>query len=481
MAQIADRGKAPQVLTPDICVIGAGPGARAAAMGAAAAGARTALVMPEHADGHPFHDGGVPAKALIAAARRFACARDSAVFGIDGTAVTADFGKLREHLRDVTAALAPNASAARLGGLGVNVFTGGARFADAHMLTVGETTIAAKHYIVAAGARPAIPLIPGLDTVTALTEETVLGLDGCPRQLIVIGGGATGLELAQAFRHLGAGVTLVEARRPLGEEDPEAVEVVLTQFAREGIEVLADTAIREVGRGGDGIRLTLETPAGARTIEGSHLLVAAGRRPDIDGLGLDAAGIKFNADGVIVDRRLRTTNPKVFAIGEAIGGPRAAHAAEYQAGVVLGNTVLRLPAKAVDALPRVTFTAPELAQTGLTEAQAMQRHRRIRVLRWALHDNDRAQIERDPCGHIKVIADTRGRILGATLVSTDAGEMISAWTLAVSRKLDIGAMAELAVPYPTRGEVGKRAAATYFSPGLKRPLLQRMMRILRRA
>ncbi len=468
-------------LTPDICIIGAGAAGLSVAAAASAFGVPVVLIEQGKMGGECLNHGCVPSKSLLAAARRFAQLKALAKFGIHIDGAKIDYAKVRAHMQGVIAAIAPNDSAQRLRGLGVQVIAGTARFTDADTVVVGGTTIKAARYVIATGSSPANPLIAGLDSVPVLTNENIFDLNACPEHLLVIGGGPIGVELAQAYRRFGASVTIVETHRVLGGDDPECVDVVLAELERDGIAIHANTGVRQVSREGAKIRLTLETSAGEKTVEGSHLLVAAGRRPNIDSLDLTAAGIKFNANGVTVNKQLKTTNKKVYAIGDAAGGPRFTHVASYHANLVIRNALFRLPTKVdLSAIPHVTFSDPELAHVGLTEADAIKNKTRVRILRWAYHDNDRAQAERDTRGHIKVITDKGGKVLGATIVGENAGELIATWTLAVSQRLNIKAIAELVVPYPTLAEVGKRAAITYFTPGLRSPLLQRIVAFLRR-
>lgn len=471
-----------QVLTPDICVIGGGAAGLSIAAAAAAFGRPVVLVEQGKMGGEWLNTGSVPSKALLATARRFAQIKEDGVFGIDAGAAKIDFAKVREHIRSVIAAIAPNVSAARFTGLGITVIQGAARFTDADTLSAGDTTIKAKNFVIATGSLPAMPMIPGLDGAQALTNETIFDLAECPKHLVVIGGGSVGMELAQAFRRLGSQATVIEPERVLRDDDPECVDAVLAQFAREGIDVYANTSIRNVSCSGGSIQLKLETPEGEKTVEGTHLLVTTGRRANIDSLDLARAGIKFNADGVIVDKRLRTTNKKVYVIGDAAAGsPRLAHAASYHAGLVIRSALFNMRAKVdPDTIPRMTFTQPELAHIGLTDIQAAKKYKHIRVLRWPFHDNDRAQIERNAGGHVKIVTDADGTVLGATIVGAHAGELIATWTLAVTQRLNIAAIAETVAPYPTLAEAGKRAAITYFTPGLKRPLVRRIISFLRR-
>ncbi|MCZ7641910.1 MAG: FAD-dependent oxidoreductase [Pseudorhodoplanes sp.] len=468
------------MLKPDICVIGAGSGGLSVAAAAAAFGVPVVLIEKHRMGGDCLNTGCVPSKALIAAARRAHLVRTSGAFGIEAT-VTVDFTKVRAHVHEVIATIAPNDSVERFRGLGVRVIKGEARFVGPKTVRVGDTTIQARRFVIATGSRPALPSIPGLKRLPYLTNETVFNLEQCPRHLLVIGAGPIGLELGQAFRRLGAQVTVLEAAAPLAKDDPECASVVLDQLAREGIDIRTGVTVARMDTGPAGVRAVLQMGAGEEAIDASHVLVAAGRHAVVEGLGLDAAGISCGRNGIVVDKGLRTTNRHVYAVGDIAGGPQFTHAANYHAGLVIRNALFRLPVSADDSLiPRVTFTDPELAHAGLTEAQARARHGAVRVARWPYRENDRAQVERETHGHIKVVMSARGRILGATIVGTDAGELISTWALAVERRMNIRAMTGVVVPYPTRAEIGKRAAIDVFARRLTSPLVRRIIGWLRR-
>ena len=302
-----------------------------------------------------------------------------------------------------------------------------------------------------------------------------------PEHLVVIGAGPIGLELAQAFRRLGAKVTVLEAAQPLAREDPECAAIVLDRLAIEGVALRAGVAVARVEAADGGVKVMLRAESGEETIEGSHLLVATGRRANVEGLDLDAARIRHDGHGVKIDKRLRTTNSRVYAIGDVTGGAQFTHLANYHAGLVIRNALFRLRVAVNDDLiPRVTFTDPELAHVGLSEDEARRRGATLRVLRWPYHENDRAQAERETTGHIKVVTDRKGLILGATIVGAAAGELITTWTLAISQGLNIRAFVGMVVPYPTLAEVGKRAAITYYTPSLASPWLRRLIVLLRR-
>jgi pyruvate/2-oxoglutarate dehydrogenase complex dihydrolipoamide dehydrogenase (E3) component len=471
-----------EVLTPDICVIGAGSGGLSVAAAAATLGVSVVLIEQGKMGGDCLNYGCVPSKALIAAAKRAETARRTAPFGINTPRPSVDFAKVHDHVHGVIAAIAPNDSKERFTGLGARVIAGTARFTDRDTVVVGEdVAVKARRFVIATGSTPAIPPIPGLAETPHLTNETVFDLKQAPEHLIVIGAGPIGLELAQAFRRLGAEVTVLEAATALANDDAECAAIVLDELAREGVKIRSSTEVLRVEAQHPKVRVIVKAAAGEETITGSHLLVAAGRRANVEALDLKAAGIRTEPRGIVVNRGLATSNRKVFAIGDAIGAAQFTHVANYHAGIVIRRALFRLAAKVnEDAIPWVTFTDPELAQVGLTEEAARKRHRKIRVLRAPFHDNDRAQAERDTVGHIKVITTPNGTILGATIVGAHAGELITAWTLAVQQRMNIRAMGELIVPYPTLAEVGKRAAFGFFTQSLSSPLLQRIIAFVRR-
>jgi len=468
-------------LTPDICVIGAGSGGLSVAAAAAAFDVPVVLVEKGRMGGDCLNYGCVPSKALLAAARRADTFRKAVPFGMALQLPTVEFARVHAHVHRVIAAIAPNDSKERFAGLGVRVIQGVARFTDRHTVAVGDDIeIRARRVVIATGSSPTAPPIPGLAAVKYLTNETVFDLTACPTHLVVIGAGPIGLEMAQAFRRLGADVTVIEAATPLARDDAECADIVLAQLRQEGIRIISGAKVVQIS-GGEGVRVIVESPDGKAAVDGSHILVATGRRPNIDGLDLAAAGIKVEPRGIVVDRRLKTTNRKVYAIGDVAGGLQFTHVSNFHAGLVIRNALFRLPVRTTSApIPWVTYTDPELAQVGLSEAEARKRHRAIRVLRWPYHENDRAQAERETHGHIKVVTARNGRILGATIVGAHAGELITTWTLAIAQRLKIGAFTGIIIPYPTLAEIGKRAAITYFTPSLTSPWLRRIMTFLRR-
>jgi pyruvate/2-oxoglutarate dehydrogenase complex dihydrolipoamide dehydrogenase (E3) component len=464
-------------LTPDLCVIGAGSGGLAVAAGAVQMGASVVLVERGRMGGDCLNYGCVPSKSLLAAARLADSWRHGAEFGVLYQPPRIDFAAVADSVGRVIARIAPNDSAERFERLGVRVIPAEARFVDHLTVRAGPAVIRPRRFVIATGSTPVVPPIPGIDTVPYLTNETVFANRVLPGHLVVIGGGPIGIELAQAHRRLGAAVTVIDAGPLLPREDAVLAGRLTALLAAEGITLKPSASI--VGVEGGVAAITVVLATGDR-ITGSHLLVAAGRRPDTAALDLAAAGIEASVRGITVDARLRTTNRRAFAIGDAAGGPQFTHVALYHAGIVIRNALFRLPAR-VDyrALPWVTYTDPELAQTGLSEAAA-RAEGPVEVLRWSFADNDRAQTERDTTGEIKIVTRRNGHILGATILGASAGDLILPWALAISQKLKIGALANLVVPYPTRGEAGKRAAGSFYTPTLFAPRTRRLVRLLAR-
>jgi pyruvate/2-oxoglutarate dehydrogenase complex dihydrolipoamide dehydrogenase (E3) component len=471
-----------EVLTPDICVIGAGSGGLTVAAAAAAFGVPVVLVEKAKMGGDCLNTGCVPSKSLIAAGKHARAIAQGKNFGVSARGFDVDFARVHKHIHEVIAALEPNDSKERFTALRVRVIAGAARFADAQTVMVGdEIEIKARRFVIATGSSPSLPPIPGLQRTPHLTNETVFDLTTRPAHLVVIGAGPLGLELAQAFRRLGSAVTALDAGMPLAREDPECAGVVLEALVREGVDLRSSVAVARVEPADGKVRVVVRGEHGEEAIVGSHLLVATGRRANADGLGLEHAGIRHDGAGILVDKGLKTANKRVYAIGDVAGGAQFTHLANYHAGLVIRNALFRLRVRVnEDLIPRVTFTDPELAHVGLTEGEARRRRISFRVLRWPYHENDRAQAERDTRGHIKVITSASGRILGATIVGPAAGELITTWTLAISQRLSVRALAGIMVPYPTLAEVGKRAAMTYFMPGLTRGYVQRIIAWLRR-
>jgi pyruvate/2-oxoglutarate dehydrogenase complex dihydrolipoamide dehydrogenase (E3) component len=468
-----------QKLRADIAIVGAGSGGLSVAAGAAQMGAKVVLIERGKMGGDCLNYGCVPSKALIAAAESARNIELAERFGVHAPAPTIDFGKVNAHVHGVIAAIAPHDSVERFEGLGVNVIQASAEFVGPSKLKAGDDLIEARRFVVATGSSASIPPIAGIANVPYLTNETVFHLKEAPGHLIVVGGGPMGLEVGQAHRRLGCKVTVLEAFSIMPKDDPEAVDVVRQGLLAEGIEIMEGANVENVASHNNGIRALVSSKAGCRSVDGTHLLVAAGRQPNVNGLGLERAGIEFSSKGIKVDARLRTTNRCVFAIGDVAGGYKFTHTAGYHAGIVIRNALFNLPAK-VDyrAVPWVTFTDPELAHVGLTEAQARAANAATTVAIWPFKDNDRAQTERATHGFIKAVLGRRGAILGATIVGRHAGELLLPWVLAVQKKLKIGDMTAIIAPYPTRSEASKRTAGAWYTPTLFSERTRRVVRLM---
>ncbi len=468
-------------LDADLCIIGAGSAGLSVAAGAAQLGQRVVLCEQAHMGGDCLNFGCVPSKALIAAGKAAQRIRDAGRFGIKASAPVIDAAAVRAHVRGVIAAIEPNDSQARFEGLGVKVIRAHARFRDDRTIEAGDHIVRARRFVVATGSSPFVPPIPGLAPTPHFTNETVFDLDETPRHLIIIGGGPIGCELAQAHRRLGAEVSVIEAFTICPKDDPELVAVVRAALLADGVQINEGAKVKAVAGTTGAITVTMESKDGERTLSGSHLLVAAGRRANVAGLDLEKAGIAYTPKGITVDASLRTSNARIFAIGDVAGALQFTHIAGYHAGIVIRRALFRLPAKAsYVAAPWVTYTEPELANVGLTEAQARAQHGEIRVARWPFHDNDRAQAERETEGLVKIVATPRGRILGAGIAGPQAGELIQPWVLAISKGLTMRDMSGMIVPYPTLGEVNKRAASAFFTSALFSPRTKWLVRLLAR-
>ncbi|MFP4451417.1 MAG: dihydrolipoyl dehydrogenase family protein [Rhodosalinus sp.] len=448
----------------DLLVIGAGSGGLSVAAGAVQMGARVVLLEGGKMGGDCLNYGCVPSKSLIAAAKAAHGQAHAAPFGIANVAPQIDYAAAMGHVQDVIAQIAPHDSQERFEGLGVRVIRAWGRFVNDREVEAGDTRIRARRIVIATGSSPFVPPIPGLDSVPYLTNETLWQLRARPGHLIVVGGGPIGMEMAQAHRRLGSEVTVLEGARALGRDDPQAAAVVLDRLRAEGVRIEEGVTAAEV-RGAEG---TIEVLAeDGRSFAGTHLLIAVGRKANTEALNLGAAGIETTKTGVKVDGRLRTTNRRVHAIGDAAGGMQFTHLAGYHAGIVIRQALFGLPATArTDHIPRATYTDPELAQVGLTEAEARKTHGpKLQVARFDYSGNDRALAERRPEGFVKVMV-VRGRPVGATIVGHQAGEQIALWALAIANGLKMQALANMVAPYPTIAEVSKRAAGAYFSPRL---------------
>jgi len=469
-----------EVIKPDICVIGAGSGGLSVAAAAAQFGVDVVLIEKGKMGGDCLNTGCVPSKAMIASGKVAQTMREAGKFGIAAAHPRIDPAGVHEHVHGVIGAIAPLDSVERFTGLGVHVIEAEGRFTGRNTVVAGDYEIRARRFVVATGSSPGTPPIPGLDKVPFFTNETIFDNIKTLEHLMIIGGGPIGMELAQAHRRLGSKVTVLEAFTPLGNDDPELTAIVLKQLESEGVNILAGIRIERLEKYRGGVRAVITQEGKERKIDASHLLVAAGRAPNVEDLGLEEAGIAYDRKGIKVNRGLKTTNKRIYAIGDVAGSLQFTHMANYHAGIVIRNALFRMPAK-VDSsiIPWVTYTDPELAHVGMTEESAKEHHRNIRVMRWPYAENDRAQAEHATHGFIKVVTTKRGRILGATIVGEHAGELIQLWVMAMSKKMKIGAITSIVFAYPTLSEISKRAAYQYYAPSLTNPMIRRIIGWLR--
>ncbi len=469
------------VLTPDLCIIGAGSGGLSVAAGAVQMGASVVLVEGHKMGGDCLNYGCVPSKALIAAATAAQTWRSASKFGITQAEPDVDYAAAMEHVQGVINQIEPHDSPERFEGLGVKVIRAWGSFVGPREVEAGNHRIRARRFVIATGSTAAVPPIDGLDRTPFLTNETLWENRKLPGHLIVIGGGPIGMEMAQAHRRLGSEVTVLEMDRALGGDDPQVTAVALDQIRSEGVNIREGAAVASVTGDEGNITVRLSDRSG---VTGTHLLVATGRRANLQRLNLGDGEIVHDNRGITVTKGLRSvSNSRVYAIGDVAGGPQFTHVANYHAGLVIRSALFRLPVKVNhDIIPHVTYLDPEIAHVGLTEQTAREQHGDVvEIARFGLDENDRARAERRTDGFVKAVIGKRGRILGCSIVGPHAGDLIQPWSLAVYKGLKVGDMAGHIVPYPTRGEVSKRAAGAYYTPRLfESPRVKWIVRLLAR-
>lgn len=470
-----------KTIKTDVCVIGAGSGGLSYAAGAVQMGAEVVLLEGGKMGGDCLNYGCVPSKALLAAGKAAVAGRDTEKFGITHGAAKVDYAKAMDHVHDVIAQIAPHDSVERFESLGCTVITEAGQFIDEKTVQAGDTQIQAKRFIVATGSGPFVPPIPGLDTVPYLTNESLWQQRELPKELLVIGGGAIGLEMALAHQRLGSKVTVFELASILPKDDPDMVEVARDSLVGEGLTLLEGAGVKSVGGKAGAIEVTYEKDGEEHTVKGTDLLVAVGRRPNVDGLGLEAAGIKYDRRGIETNAQQRTSNRRVLAIGDVAASFQFTHYAGHQASIAIQNTILpSIPGRKVvsreDAVPWVTFIDPEVAQVGLNETAAKAKGIDYRVERVEFGAADRLIAERKTKGFVKVLLDTKDRVIGAGIVGPSAGELIHHWALAVYNRSKITSIASFIAPYPTAGELNKKVTSRFIGPKIFSPLVKRIVR-----
>ena len=447
--------------THDVIVIGGGAAGLTAAGGCALFGLRAALVEGHKMGGECLNNGCVPSKALIAAAKRAAEAREELRYGVRLAAPRVEWSGVHAHIRRAIADIEHHDSKETFEAMGVEVLMGHARLAGRHTVEVEGRRLTAPRIVLATGSRPLVPPIEGLDTVPYLTNENLFDLTERPDHLVIVGGGVIGMEMAQAFRRLGSKVTVIEPGEPMGRDDPDSVGVVVETLKGEGVRFVKGKAKR-VARDGSG--LTVHTD-GAEAIAGTHLLLAVGRRARTEGFGAEELGIETGRNGFAVDARRRTSIKSIYAIGDCREGPRLTHVSGYEGSNVALEIVTGLPTK-VDyrALPWCTYTEPEVAQVGMTERQAREKHGdAVTVVKEDFSENERAVAEGQWKGHLKLVLKGKA-VLGASIVGKNAGELLLPLSQSITGKTSTFALGSAIIAYPTRSEISKAAAFTAWEP-----------------
>lgn len=463
----------------DICIIGAGSAGLSLASGAAQLGRSVVLFEAGEMGGDCLNAGCVPSKAFLKAGKLAQARRQGADMGIKAVEPVIDFEAIKAHVKDVIATIAPVDSQERFEGLGCTVIREFASFKDANTVESETTEVKAKRFVIATGSRASAPPIPGLKDVDFLTNEEIFDVPELPEHLIVIGAGPIGLELGQTFRRLGSKVSIVDIAVPLARCDYNLVEVLVDALKSEGVEFYTPANTKEVRKKGKGVEVELDD---GTVLKGSHLLVAAGRAPIVETLGLEKAGVTYDRRGVDTDDFLRTSNKKVYAAGDVAKGMGGlTHAAGHHAGKLITNFYIAPPiinkflSKAVtNRMPAVVYTEPEFADIGLSEKEAREKYDDIRVVHWEFAENDRAIAERHTAGGVKIVARKNGTIVGGSIVGDHAGEIIHMLAVAMGNKVKISGLAQIISPYPTRSEAVKRAAGSWYTDTIFSPKTRKL-------
>ena len=453
----------------DLVIIGGGVGGLVTASVAGQLGLKVTLIEASgKLGGDCLHYGCIPSKTLIKSAAMRHAASQGPRFGVNTHAGDTDLAAVMARVREAIAHIQQHDDPDRFRGYGIDVRFGTAAFVDAHTVAVDGALIQGRRLVIATGSRPTLPPIPGLENVPYWTNERIFEQTTLPQRLAVIGGGPIGMELAQAFNRLGSAVTVLEAGAQILPKDNNALSNQLLSALRdEGIDIRTHTSVTKAQQHADHTTLTLAHHGDNTPLDVDAVLVATGRRPNLDALALENAGLALNAQGGLsVDRRLRTAQRHIFACGDCIGAYPFTHMAEYQASIIISNAVFRLPKRLnYETVPWVTYTDPELAQVGLTQAQAEQSGLKIQLVNFALADVDRAVADAATVGELRLVVH-RGRILGASLLAPHAGEIIHELALAISARVPLRHLAGMIHAYPTLAQIIKRAAGSHYAPSL---------------
>lgn len=456
----------------DLVIIGGGVAGLVSASGAAQLGARVALVERESLGGDCLRTGCVPTKRLVHAAKVASLMRRMEEFGLEGDPLKVNFQKVMQSMRDVRAEIGKNDDPERFRKMGVDVLFGDGKFTGPNEFEIKGEKLWGRRFIVATGSRPVMLPIPGLKESGALTNETALELDRLPGSIAILGAGPIGMEFAQVFSRLGSKVTVIEKMgQILPREDKELSDTLFKILSAEGIRIDVCTEVKEVRQSGEVKTLSAHCPTGDKTYEADEVMIAIGRAPNVEGLNLEAAGVEYDRrKGIKADETLRTTQKHIYACGDVVGQYAFTHVAEYHAGIALSNALFPVVKRKVDyrVVPWSTFTDPELARIGLTEDEAKEKYgsKNVHVYRFQFKDVDRAVIEGEGHGLIKLVCDSKARILGAHILGPHAGELIHEYVLAMRENLPITKISRAIHVYPTDSQGVKRAADQYYKEKL---------------
>jgi len=453
----------------DIGILGGGAAGLTVASGAAQLGAKSLLVEKEkELGGDCLHFGCVPSKTLIRTAHVYHLMKTAKVFGLpEMTVPPVDFKEVTARIRSVISTIQEHDSEERFCSLGARVEFGDPTFIDDHTIRLNGNTYSAKNWVIATGSSPGIPPVEGLDKTPFITNKEIFSLDHLPSSMIILGAGPIATEMAQAFSRLGSKVSVIQrSGQILSKEDKDLADEVMGVLSSEGVEFyLNTTIIRALERGGKREVLIKDGNGKEISLKAEKILVALGRKPNIEGLGLEHIGVELDKKGVKVDNRLRTNIKHIYAAGDVTGAYQFTHAAGYEGGIVISNAIFHLPRK-VDYtfLPWCTYTDPELASIGMNEKAATAAGIKYSVWTEAFKDNDRSLAEGEKIGKIKMILDKDEKPIGVQILGPRAGELLNEWVAVLNGKVKLSSLASAVHPYPTLGEINKRVAGTYFSP-----------------
>lgn len=464
----------------DVAIIGAGAGGLSFAAGAAQMSASIILIENHRMGGDCLNYGCIPSKALLAAAKAIIQIRNATQLGVHAEKISIDFTIVMQHVHQTIKNIEPNDSVERFEKLGAMVIQETAQFIDQNTIKAGDKLITARRFVIASGSTAFIPPIPGLVDVPFLTNESLFKLTTLPAKLLIIGGGPIGCEMAQAFSLLGSDVTIIEAGILLAKDEPDMVEILKKQLVANGVKIFEQSSISGVSYDKNEFTLQFTCNDKQQALTGTHLLVAAGRKPNLDNLNLTAANVQFSNHGIKVDNHLRTANKRIYAIGDVTGEMPFTHIANYHAGLVLRQVLFKMPTKVdYNGAPWVTYTEPELAHVGMTLIQARkQLGENIHIFEAEFKDNDRSQTEADTVGKIKIITDKKGCVLGVSIIGSQAGELLLPWIMIIQQKKTVRVLTDLIVPYPTLSEISKRVAGEFYKPIIFSEKIKRLVKFM---